>query len=198
MGTTAEERMTTEIDRTRQDLSRDVDALYDKVSPGRVMERRKAAVRGRVSSLRDSVMGSAQQATGSAQGAAHGMAESASGAASAVQHSAGDAVHAIERRAEGSPLGAGLVAFGAGMVIAALIPPSQKEAELAGQLTDAVKSSPLVDEAKAAGQEIGENLKQTAADAAQEVKQTAQDAAQQVSGEGQDAARHVRDDAPGG
>jgi hypothetical protein len=186
--------MTTQIDQTRQELSRDVDALYDKVSPSRVVERRKAAVRGRVSTLRDSVMGSAHQATGSAQGAA----QSAAGAASAVQHSAGDAVHAIERRTEGSPLGAGMLAFGAGMVIAALIPPSQKEAELAGQLTDAVKASPLMDEAKAAGQEIGENLKQTATDAVQEVKETAQDAAQQVGSEGQDAARHVRDEAPGG
>lgn len=198
MGQAAEERMTTEIDQTRRDLSRDVDALYDKVSPARVVERRKAAVRGRVSSLRDSVMGSAQHATGSVQGAAQGAAESASGAASAVQHSAGDAVHAIERRTEGSPLGAGLVAFGAGMVVAALIPPSRKETELAGQLTEAVKSSPLVDEARSAGQEIGEHLRQSAGEAAQEVKQTAQEAAQQVSGEGQDAARHVRDEAPGG
>jgi hypothetical protein len=183
MGQGTEERMTNDIDRTRQELSRDVDALYDKVSPARVVERRKAAVRGRLSSMKDSVMGSAHGASGSASGAAHG-----------VQDAAGAAVHAVERRTEGSPIGAGLVAFGAGMVIAALIPASQKEAQVAGQLVDAAKQSPLLDEAKAAGQEMGEHLKDSAAWAVQEVKATAQDAASQVKQEGQSAAGTGRDD----
>ncbi|HWJ09458.1 MAG TPA: DUF3618 domain-containing protein, partial [Nocardioides sp.] len=88
MGQGTEERMTTEIDRTRHDLSRDVDALYDKVSPGRVVQRRKAAVRSRFSSVKDSVMGSAHDAAGSAQGsaqgAAYGAAQSVQGAAQSV------------------------------------------------------------------------------------------------------------------
>ncbi len=89
MGQATEERMTTDIDRTRQDLSRDVDALYDKVSPSRVVERRKTAMRHRVSSMKESVMGTAHDATGSAQGAAQG-------AAGSVRRTAAAGVHAVE------------------------------------------------------------------------------------------------------
>lgn len=191
------EELTTDIDRTRQELSRDVDALYDKVSPARVVERRKAAVRDRFSSVKSSVMGSAQSAGGSAQGAAQSVTGTASGAVHSVQSGAGSAVHAVERKTEGSPLGAGLVAFGAGMIISALIPASQKEAEIAGRITDAAKDSPVADQAKAIGQEMGQNLKESAAGAVDEVKASAQDAAQHVKEEGQSAAQSVKDDAPG-
>lgn len=190
MGQATEERMTTDIDRTRQDLSRDVDALYDKVSPSRVVERRKTAMRQKMSSMKESVMGTAHDATGSAQGAAQGAADS-------VQHTAAAGVHAVERRTEGSPIGAGLVAFGAGMVLSALIPASQKEAELAGRLTEAAKDSPLLDEAKAAGQEMADHLKDSAAEAAQEVKASAQDSAAHLKDEGRSAAEDVRREAPG-
>lgn len=190
MGQATEERMTTDIVRTRQDLSRDVDALYDKVSPSRVVERRKTAMRHKLSSMKESVMGTAHDATGSAQGAAQGAADS-------VQHTAAAGVHAVERRTEGSPIGAGLVAFGAGMVISALIPASKKEAELAGRVTEAAKDSPLVDEAKAAGQEMAHHLKDSATEAAQEVKASAQDSAEHLKQEGRSAADDVRRDAPG-
>lgn len=186
MGQATEERMTTSIDRTRQDLSRDVDALYDKVSPSRVVARRKSALRHRMSSMKDSVMGTAHDTAGSAQGAAD-----------SVQHTAAAGVHAVERRTEGSPIGAGLVAFGAGMVISALIPASRKETELAGRLTEAAKDSPLVDEAKAAGQEMAAHLKDSAAEAAQEVKASAQESAEHLKDEGRSAAEDVRREAPG-
>ncbi|NYI46297.1 uncharacterized protein YjbJ (UPF0337 family) [Nocardioides aromaticivorans] len=190
MGQATEERMTAQIDSTRNDLSRDVDALYDRVSPHRIVERRKSALRGRMSSMKESVMGTAHDATGSAQGAAQGAAES-------VQHTAQAGVQAVGRRAEGSPIGAGLVAFGAGMVIAALIPASPKEAELAGRLTEAAKDSPLMDEAKAAGQEMASNLKESATEAAQEVKASAQESADHLKDEGRSAAEDVRREAPG-
>lgn len=190
MGQAAEERMTTEIDHTRQALSRDVDALYDKVSPGRVVQRRKAAVQGRMSSMKHAVMGGASDAAGSAQGAAQGAAQS-------VQDTAGSAVHAVERRTEGAPLAAGLIAFGAGMVAAALVPATAKEAQVAGTLVDAAKDSPLADEAKAAGRELGESLKDSAAEAAQEVKQTAQEAAGTVQEQGRSSVQEVKDAAPG-
>lgn len=197
MGQATEERMTTEIAGTRQDLTRDVDALYDKVSPGRIVERRKEAVRGRLSTLKDSVMGTAQGAGGSAQGAAGSVKDATSGAAGAVADNAQSAVGAVQRQAQGSPLAAGLVAFGAGMVISALIPASEKEAQAAQRLTEAVKDSPVLDEAKAAGQEIGQNLKESATEAVQEVKVSAQDSASTVKDEGQSAAQSVKDEAPG-
>ncbi|QSR25423.1 hypothetical protein CFH99_07265 [Nocardioides aromaticivorans] len=186
MGQATEERMTAQIDSTRNELSRDVDALYDRVSPHRIVERRKSALRGRMSSMKESVMGTAHDATGSAQGAAE-----------SVQHTARAGVQAVERRTEGSPIGAGLIAFGAGMVISALIPATPKEAELAGRLTEAAKDSPLVDEAKAAGQEMASHLKDSATEAVQEVKASAQESAEHLKDEGRTAAEEVRREAPG-
>lgn len=214
MGSAAEERMTAgaaataptsseipqEIERTRADLSRDVDALYDKVAPGRVLGRRKDAVRGRLSSMRDTVMGTAGSAGGAAGSAARQAAHSATDAAhalpGAVQHGAHSAVHTAERRVEGSPLGAGLLAFGAGLVVASLLPASEREAAVAGQVTEALKDSPLADQAARAAREVGEHLKDTAADAAREVTAGAKDAAGHVADEGRSAAAHVREDAP--
>lgn len=208
MGHAAEERMTTAISDTRESLSRDVDALYDKVSPGRVVERRKRAMGRRISSLKDSVMGSAQDATGSAQHATHraagsvqdaatGAVDAASGAVDAATGAARSAVDTVERRTQGAPLAAGLAAFGAGMVIAAMIPASQKETEAAHRLTDAAKDSPVLDQAKAAGQEIGESLKESAEEAADHLRTSAQESASTVKEEAGSAAQSVKDEAPG-
>ena len=41
MGTSTEEQLSSDIANTRQDLSRNLDDLVDKVSPARVVERRK-------------------------------------------------------------------------------------------------------------------------------------------------------------
>lgn len=195
MGQATEERMTTEIAGTRENLSRDVDALYDKVSPSRAVERRKAAVRGRLSSLRHSVMGPARSAGGS--GAMGSVSDTASQAAGAVQDRAQSAVGTVQSQTQGSPLAAGLVAFGAGMVISALIPASKVEEQAAQRLTEAAKESPLMDEARSVGQEVGQSLRQSATDAAQEVKETAQEAAANLKDEGQVAAQTVKQEAPG-
>jgi gas vesicle protein len=197
MGQGTEEQLTGQIADTRQGLSRDVDALYDKVSPGRIVERRKEAVRGRLSSVKDSVMGSAGSAGDSAQGVVASVKDSASGATSAVAGTAQSAVGTIERQTQGAPLAAGMIAFGAGMVISALIPASEKEAQAAERLTEAVKDSPIIDEAKAAGQEIGDNLKESATQAAQEVKSSAQDSAATLKDEGQSSAQTVKEETPG-
>lgn len=197
MGQAPEERMTAEIAGTREHLSRDVDALYDKVSPGRMVERRKQAARTKLSSLKDSVMGSAESAGGSAQGVAASARDTASTATTAVTGTAQSAVGTIERRTQGAPLAAGLVAFGAGMVVSALIPASEKEAQASQRIADAVKESPVLDEAKAAGQEIGEHLKESATQAAQEVRSSAEESVATVKEEGQSAAQSVKDEAPG-
>ena len=61
MGQNTEELTTTpaDIEATRSSLTRDIDELTDKVSPSRVIDRRKEAAKGRFGSLRDKVMGSA-------------------------------------------------------------------------------------------------------------------------------------------
>ena len=88
---------------------------------------------------------------------------------------------------QGAPLAAGLVAFGAGVIVAALIPASEKEAVAAGHVVDAAKEhgQPVVDQAKSVAQDVADSVKTTAAEAAQEVKDTASDSAGKVKSEGQ-------------
>ena len=166
MGTSTEE-LSSDIAQTRQSLAQDVDALQDRVSPAAIIERRKSAVRGRLVLAKDRVMGGGHDA---AQGVGN------------VTSSAGGA---IEDRVEGSPLAAGLVAFGAGLVIAGLIPATKAEAQGAQRLKDAAQEhgQPLVDQAKSAAQDVGDQLKEKASQAADEIKSSAQQSAERVQQE---------------
>lgn len=187
MGQSTEE-LTRDIEQTRQSLSQDVDELTDKVSPGRIAQRRKEAAASRLRSLRDNVMGSAQDS-----------AQSVSSAGQSVGGTASSAVQTIEDKAQGNPLAAGLVAFGAGMVLSALIPATRPEAQATRKAMDVAREQgqPVIDQAKAAGQEVAEQLKQSAGDAAQEVKSTAQESAEHVTDEAKASGQHVKDAAPG-
>jgi gas vesicle protein len=198
-----------DIEATRASLSRDIDELTDKVSPARVVERRKEAAKSRFSGIRDKVMGAAPDlgavtshvpGMGSG-GSGPGVGERASGVASSVGDSvsgtASGAVDTLSSKAQGNPLAAGLVAFGAGMLVSALIPVSEKEAQVAHQAVDAAKEhgQPLVDEAKSIGQQMGSDLAETATESAQQVKETAQESVQHVKEEGQSSAQSVKDEA---
>jgi gas vesicle protein len=192
MGQNAEELTTTpaDIEATRTNLTRDIDELTDKVSPSRVLDRRKEAAKGRIGSIRDKVMGSATDASGSLSG-------TASSATESISDTASGAFNGLESRAQGNPLAAGVVAFGAGMLISALIPASDKEAQAAQKLTQVAKEQgqPLIDEAKSVGQDMTADLKESAADSAQQVQATARDSARNIKQEGQSSAQTVKDEA---
>ena len=194
-----------QIEDTRRELSYDVDALNEKVNPSRVMDRRVTAAKGRISGLKDKVMGSAHQTTSSVRGSSSNVAGSVQGAASnaagSVQDAASTAVDAVQqapdaivRQAQGNPLAAGLIAFGAGWLVSSLLPATQKEQQLAQQAESALRENKdaLLAPAKQAAQEIGEQLKPAAQQAVEEVKSTAQGAAETVKQEGQSAAQDVQ------
>lgn len=170
-----------DIASSREDLSRNLDALADRVSPGRVVGRKVDSAKGRLSSVKDTVMGTASSMTDAPQNAAG---------------SVSDAASKVGQRAEGNPLAAGLIAFGAGWLVSSLIPPSDAEAKLAGQAVDAAKEhgQPLVEHARSVGQEVGNDLKDEAAQAATEVKDSAAESVDQVKTEGQSAATDLRSD----
>jgi gas vesicle protein len=205
-----------QIEDTRRELSYDVDALNEKVNPARVVDRRMTAAKGRMSAVKEKVMGSAQHTsaqtqgrasnlTGSVQGTASNVAGNVQGAASSaadsVQNAASTAAGAVQqapdaivRQTQGNPLAAGLIAFGVGWLVSSLLPATQKEQQLAQQAETALRENKdaLLAPAKQAAQEIGEELKPAAQQAAQEVKTTAQDAAATVKDEGQSAAQDVK------
>jgi hypothetical protein len=194
-----------QIEDTRRELSYDVDALNEKVNPGRVMDRRVTAAKGRMTNIKDKVMGTAHDTTSSAQGMASNAAGSVQGAASSaagsVQNAASSAATAVQqapetvvRQTQGNPLAAGLIAFGVGWLVSSLLPPTEKERQLAQQAESAVKEHKdmLLEPAREAAQEIGDQLKPAAQQAVEEVKSTAQQAAETVKEEGKTAAAEVQ------
>ena len=205
MTTSDPEVIRRQIEDTRRELSYDVDALNEKVNPARVVDRRVTAAKGRIASVKEKVMGSAHDTTSSAQGMASNAAGSVQGAASSaagtVQDAASSAAGAIQqapdavvRQTQGNPLAAGLIAFGVGWLVSSLLPASEKEKQLAQQAESAVREhkDAILEPAKQAAQEIGEQLKPAAQEAVESVKSTAQDAAATVKEEGQSAAADVQ------
>jgi len=188
MGQSTEE-LTSQIEDTRERMAGNLDTLQDRVSPAAIVERRKQAARDRVSSFKDKVMGSAQSAKESVSSAASSASSGAAGTGSNVASTAQD-------QFQGAPLAAGLVAFGAGVVLASLLPASRIEAEAAHRVVEAAKEhGDVLEDAKSAGHEIVQNLKDTATDAAQQVKDSAQQSAQTVKQEGQSSTESVKDEA---
>lgn len=177
-----------DIERTRANLGQNLDELGEKVSPSQVVERQKQAARNRIVGVKDKVMGSASH-TGSS------MSDSASGAMHGISDSASGAVQSVQEKAEGNPLAAGVIAFGAGMLLSSLFPATRVEQRVSQQGLDAAKEhgQPVIDEAKSMVGDMGGQLKETAASGAEEVKASAQESAQHLKDEGRDSAQQVRD-----
>lgn len=185
------EQIGSDIAVTRAELARDLDALQERVSPHAVMERRRAAARGRMHRMRSRVMGTAHHAR---SGAGH----AASDATDSVRSTAEDAVSTVEDKYEGSPLAAGLMAFGAGMIASAMVSPSRTETRTAQRVVDAAREHGVVDEAKSVGQEVGENLKEDARQSAEELQDSARQSAEHMKAEGQGSAEHVKESSQAG
>jgi ElaB/YqjD/DUF883 family membrane-anchored ribosome-binding protein len=205
-----------QIEDTRRELSYDVDALNEKVNPARVMDRRVTAAKGRITRVKEKVMGTASDTTsaahyrasnaaGTVQGAASSAAgtvqDAASSAADSVQNAASTAVGAVQqapdtivRQTQGNPLAAGLIAFGVGWLVSSILPASEKEKQLAQQAETAIRENKdaLLQPAKQVAQEVGDQLKPAAQQAVESVKATAQDAASTVAEEGKAAAADVQ------
>jgi len=205
-----------EIDQTQRELSADVDALTEKVSPPRIMERRVRRTRVAMTNVKDRIMGSTSDAYQTAGSTTSGMGQAvsdrasaardtASGMASSARDTASDAASTavdtmrsapdtVRRRAEGNPIAAGLIAFGAGWLLSSLLPASQPEQQLATQVKDfAVEQGrPVARQLGEAGQEAAQELRESAQQRAESVKQTASDAASTVKDETQAAASDVR------
>lgn len=200
------------IERTQQNLSADVDALAEKVSPPRIVGRQVQRTRSTMTNLKDRIMGSAGD-QGSAIGT--GMSSSVSSARDTVLEnassardtvmekasSAADAVSSVpdaaRQRTRGNPLVAGLVAFGAGWLLSSLLPTTGPEQQVASQVKDLAteKGRPVMEQLSQAGQQVGQELRESAQQRAEVVRETAADAASTVTDEAQASASDVADHA---
>jgi ElaB/YqjD/DUF883 family membrane-anchored ribosome-binding protein len=183
-----------DIERTRHELSRDVDTLGDRVSPSSVARRQADKVKGGIGRLRERVMGTSQSAGGSMHEAASSVGDTAQEAAGKARDAVTQAPQTVLKQAEGNPLAAGLVAFGLGLVVASMIPASQREAEAAHRAKEA--AAPLVEEAKGMASTVASNLKEPAQEQLhglqESAKQAGSDLAEQGKAAASDVAQHGR------
>jgi cell division septum initiation protein DivIVA len=185
------------IEQTQKNLSANVDALAEKVSPSRIVERRVEQTRSAMTSVKDRIMGSAAETTSTVSGTASSAAASAKDTLAAKASSAADmassAPEQARQRTRGNPLAAGLVAFGAGWLLSSLLPATEPEQQAAAQVKDLAmeKGRPVAQELGQAGQEAAQSLRESAQQRAQSVKETATDAASTVADEAQSQASDV-------
>ena len=125
-----------DIERTRANLSSDVNALTESVKPSNVAGRQVDKARSAVAGVKDKIMGVTDNATSTVSSTASGASSSVSEAASTVSDAVIGAPQAVKSQARGNPLAAGLIALGAGWLIGSMLPASGKEAQLAGVVKD--------------------------------------------------------------
>lgn len=210
-----------DIERTRSQISDDVNALAEGANPKNIAKRQVDRVKEGAQGLKERIFGSndddderygqydayldpyaeaGDSGQGGLGGVAHGLGDKAHELGDKAQGAVSDATLAVrrapasmKRRTRGNPLAAGLIAFGIGALVGGLFPASSKEKELVGQAKQ--KAQPLVDEVGAAVKEAGENLKGSAQDAVESVKATATEAGQNVKAEAQGATQDLSDQA---
>lgn len=201
MSTSDPDEIRENIERTREELSHDVDTLGDRVSPSHIAGRQKDKMQARVHRVKERVMGTAHDTMDSAGSTTHDMADrgretaasvadSARHTASSVADSVGSAPRAVRERTEGNPLVAGLVAFGVGLAVASLIPASRSEQRAAAAAKE--KAAPLVDDLRSTANEIAHDLQEPAKEGMEAVRDAAKDAAQSVGQHGREAAADIR------
>jgi gas vesicle protein len=178
-----------DLEATRARRGTNVDAVADKVTPSNIVHRQTDKVKDAVFGVKEKVMGAADHASGGVHSATSSAGSTIGDAGSAI----GDAPHKAAVKTQGNPLAAGLIAFGAGLLVSSLIPPSQKEREAADALKTAAE--PVTTQLTEAAKDVAQGLKEPAQEAMENVKATATDAAEHVKGEGQAAVSDVKDSA---
>ena len=216
MGSTPDQ-VRADIERTRSELSADVDQLVDRTSPRRITRRRVGRAQAALRGARDRLMGVPSATMESAQQTGRSVRESAGDTAESAKHAAGQAVDAVQsapqaamRQTQGNPLAAGVIAFGGGLLAASLLPTSRPERqagrqlrEQAGDVAEPVRQAAadsarnVAEEAKETARESAERLQQSTVQAGQTTAESARQQAEQVGGQARDSARNVTDEARG-
>ena len=156
-------RVRNEIDDTREHLGATVEAIGDRVLPGRIIERRKETTARSLRGLRDRIMGTAHDTRE----------QLADSAGSTVDHLR-DAPESLAHRTEGSPLAAGGVAFAIGLLAAAVWRPTAPERQVVEKVADAAPE--LTADVAQMGRDVADSVKEQAVGAAEEIKASVTDA----------------------
>ena len=188
-----------EIQQTQQELSADVDALTEKLSPPRIVQRQARRTHTAMTNMKDKIMGTPSSGASAARDMAGSTASVAkdkvASTASSAADTASSAPEIARRRTQGNPLAAGLIAFGAGWLISSLLPATAPEQQVATQVKDLAteKGRPVAQQLGEAAQQAKEQLREPVRHSTESVKETAAGAASTVAGEAQSATGEVTD-----
>lgn len=214
------EEIRRDIERTRSEMSENVNALGDSTSPGNIARGQVDKVKEGAAGLRERVFGAPHDPhndgmAGGGRDTVEGMRDDAAQMVADTRDAVADAPQKVKSGTRGNPLAAGLIALGVGALVGGLIPSSQRERDAARQLKEAAE--PLIEDARqmamdakdqlqplaqdaaeavgAAAKDAGEHVKQDAAVAKDQVVDQAQDSADTVKGDAGDAAQKTKQDA---
>ncbi|NUR28379.1 MAG: DUF3618 domain-containing protein [Catenulispora sp.] len=210
------DRLRAAIEQDRYELVRDVDALADHTLPNRVASRKWNSVKASVRRAGQTVMGTSS--TGEAAGGTRGVAGKMQDKAGSVAHDvadkagtvadkAGTATHEaaetvrqaptkIRHQTQGSPIAVGLIAAGAGALVAALLPPTAMEQRLAGRVRE--HTGDLADAVREPAEHLKEAATESVKDATHEVRDTAEAAAHDLKSQAKESAQSTMDSSRSG
>lgn len=152
-----------DIERTREDLRNDVDALKEKLSPTQAAKRSAARLGDSVGRAREALMGTAEDGVARTQESMAGVSDT------------------ISRGTRGNPVAVGLGAFVLGWLVSSSIPTSRTEQRAAGTLRDSEAAASVVQPIAETARTVAENAGDSAKEAALEVRREAQSAATAVN-----------------
>jgi ElaB/YqjD/DUF883 family membrane-anchored ribosome-binding protein len=180
-----------DIEATRADLASNVDQLADRTSPSRIARRSWSRVSDKVHSLSDSVMGAPSSTAGSAKQKVNEAGDKIGSMTSETADKVRQAPHLAAQGTRGNPLAAGLIAFGAGLLAAAMIPESEAERRITRQLADSELAEqvrqPLAESAGKVGQDLAEEIKESGQQVMDSAKDHASTAVEEAKGTAQRA-----------
>ena len=159
-----------DIERTREELRDNVDALQEKLSPTHAAKRGAARVGESVTQVRDTLMGSAEEGV------------------SRAQDSVSDVSGRIGRGTRGNPIAVGLGAFALGWLASSLIPSSRKERQAVESLRDSEMASSVAQPLAETVKSVAGSAEESAKEAAKEVGREAKEAASSVAGSAKETA----------
>lgn len=167
-------------------ISETVDEIQTRVSPSHVAARARYRVRTRMSRWKDNIMGQVHEADGGMREAAGEMRERAGEMTDSVRQ----APSAVERYTRGNPLAVGLMAVGAGALIASLLPETRQERRMAGKIQPKIEEA--ASEVAEVGRDVAEEVKGTAQEGMSRVQETARSAGEEMKEDARRAGDEVR------
>lgn len=188
-----EEQLQRDIEMQRARMGDTMDAIGDRLSPNRMIERRRAAVGQSFRTAKNSIMGSPdyqEPLSSKVRNTTGSLASSAADTAQTALDKAQHAPEAIADQTRGNPIAAGLIAFGAGLLAATVVPPTRTER----RAVDAAQ--PQLQQAKQslteAGRDVAAQAKSHAADATEALKSSASESMSSLGDQARDAAQTTR------